>query len=414
MERALTARREHGFEDAAATTRAAAHLVWPLPQEARLSLITTLPGLYALESQWRELESRTSSVAGLFQNYDWVSAWARTYLAGQGNSELCIIAGFSGARLAFVLPLMKVRHWGLDVVKWLTEPFGQYGDILIAPGECPMTWMAQSVHLLGKLKHIDVVRLRHVRADAHAAGFLKNGFVDALARDAAPALDLTAFATEADYDARYTPAQRKRRKKIRKSLEALGPVEFAILPPGTLSDRAIHSALAEKNRWLSQRGRHNRVLKCPAHAVFLKSLSRLRSENFACTVTELSAGGHPVSWEIGFDYRGTHYGYITSHKTELTDLSPGRLHMDLSQRRCLKDGLARFDLMVPNDDHKESWSSEKIATADYFHPMSPAGRAFGHAYLRGLRPLLRKAYYSAPIWLLRVLSKSVARATAVS
>jgi CelD/BcsL family acetyltransferase involved in cellulose biosynthesis len=131
-------------------------------------------------------------------------------------------------------------------------------------------------------------------------------------------------------------------------------------------------------------------------------------------VTQMSAGDKPVSWEIGFNYQGTHYGYITSHRVDLTDLSPGRLHMDMSQRRSLNQGHKRFDLMVPNDEHKESWSSLKVSTADYFHAMSPVGWVFGLAYLRTVRPLVRKAYYASPAWLLRLANNPRTRETASS
>ncbi len=383
-----------------------------LPHEGRLSLVTTLPGLLALETPWQGLEQSGTSVAGVFQSFAWVSEWSRIYVGEHRLAELCIITGYSGARLVFVLPLMKVRQAGVLAVKWLTDPFGQYGDILLAEGECPKAWMSQALHLLGKLKNIDVVRLRHVREDAKAAPALKQYFQDARAYDAAPALDLSAFADEAAFDARYTSAQRKRRKKIRKSLEQFGAVDFSVLPPGSNCTQAIALAIEEKNKWLAERGRHNRVLKCPAHAAFLKALSQRMPGNFECVVTEMKAGEKPISWEIGFNYQGTHYGYITSHRVGLTDLSPGRLHMDMSQRQSLKQGLKRFDLMVPNDEHKESWSSLKVATADYFHAVSLVGWLFGLAYLRALRPLVRRAYYASPAWLLRFANSPRTRDTA--
>jgi CelD/BcsL family acetyltransferase involved in cellulose biosynthesis len=100
-----------------------------------------------------------------------------------------------------------------------------------------------------------------------------------------------------------------------------------------------------------------------------------------------------VSWEVGFRHRDTHYGYITSHLNALTDLSPGRLHMDQSQRTCINDGMAVFDLMVPNDAHKESWSSGTVDTNDYYLPLSVLGAGMGHGYIRTLRPFLRHIYY---------------------
>jgi CelD/BcsL family acetyltransferase involved in cellulose biosynthesis len=414
MDHALIARAPLGFAASAPALKLYSPLAGQLPVEGRLSLVTTLPSLARLEPQWRALQHQDMSHASVFQSFEWVSSWAKVYAADNEATELCVVAGHVGKRLAFVLPLMKVRHAGLGIVKWLSEPFGQYGDILLAQGENAERWMATAFKLLSEQKGVDVIRLRHVREDAGSHAALTQLMIDARADDGAPVLDLTAYPDEAAYDARYTQQQRKRRKKIRKSLEAHGALQFDTLEAGAESDASIVDAIDEKNKWLDARGRHNRVLKCPAHVAFLQQLTRASSSDFRCSVSALSAGGKAVSWEVGFDYRGTHYGYITSHRTELTDLSPGRLHMDLSQRQALKQGMARFDLMVPNDVHKESWSSRAVRTQDFYLPVSTLGHAFGIAYLRGARPLLRRAYYASPIWLLRAVNNAAARFMAAS
>jgi CelD/BcsL family acetyltransferase involved in cellulose biosynthesis len=374
-----------------------------LPFGGHLSIITTLRSLAALEKQWQSLEQTSKSPPSVFQSFNWISSWANTYIADNGNVELCIITGYQDARLVFVMPMMKERRGLVTVLRWLTEPFGQYGDALIAAGQNSASWLANAIAAVQRLKGIDIVRLRHVRADANIASFCVNHMRDARLVETAPFLDLTQYKDEESYDARYTSTQRKRRKKIRKGLEELGPVEFRILPNGTISDAAIAEAIAEKNKWLDERGRQNRILKCPAHLKFLTSLSRAPNSGVEMVTSELRAGGRPVSWEIGFNFHHTHFAYITSHVNALTDLSPGRLHMDLSQRHCLKHGLKKFDLMVPNDQHKESWSSAVVETRDYYVPLTPAGRIYGSLYLRTLRPLVRSLYYRTPCWVLKIV-----------
>jgi CelD/BcsL family acetyltransferase involved in cellulose biosynthesis len=373
-----------------------------LPFGGHLSIVTTLRSLTALEKQWQALEQTCKSPPSVFQSYNWISSWANTYLSDHGKVELCIITGYQDTRLVFVMPMMKERRGLVTVLRWLTEPFGQYGDALIAAGQNSTSWLANAIAAVQRLKGIDIVRLRHVRADANIATYCNSHMRDARLVETAPFLDLTQYTDEAAYDARYTSTQRKRRKKIKKSLEELGPVEFHILPNGTISDVAIAEAIAEKNRWLDERGRQNRILKCPAHIKFLTSLSRAPNSGVEMVTSELRAGGKPVSWEIGFNFHDTHFAYITSHVNALTDLSPGRLHMDLSQRHCLSQGLKKFDLMVPNDQHKESWSSAFVATADYYVPLTTAGHIYGTLYLRILRPLVRSLYYRTPCWVLKI------------
>jgi len=172
--------------------------------------------------------------------------------------------------------------------------------------------MERATALLRQQRAFDVIRLRHVRSDAAAAAFLDLHFRDSRMAEQAPWLDLTQFADEAAYDARYTSTQRKRRKKIRKSLEdGFGPLAFELLAAGPASDRAIAEAVTEKCRWLGSRGRHNRVLCHDRLVAFLQLLSRCA--NTAQLVTSrLAAGGRPISWELGLRYRGgrVHWGLL--------------------------------------------------------------------------------------------------------
>jgi CelD/BcsL family acetyltransferase involved in cellulose biosynthesis len=375
--------------------------VYALPALGHMSLVSTLQDLATLEPQWKNLEKSAKIKPSVFQSFDWISSWSKTYITGK--TELCIVTGYVNDKLVFALPLMKDRRGPITVLRWLSEPFCQYGDALIAADQNPRTWLGNAVELIHKLKNIDIIRLRHVRADASMHDFCQTDMKDARLKEKAPFLGLTPYANESSYDARYTSTQRKRRKKIRKELEKHGSIDFRILPNGTIGDVAMAEAILEKNKWLGERGRQNRILKCPGHLKFLKELSRAKNTDVEMVISELQAGGKAVSWEIGFNFHGTHFAYITSHVNALTDLSPGRLHMDLSQRTCIKQGLQTFDLMVPYDPHKESWSSGFMATSDYYLPLTLSGQIFGRVYLRTLRPLIRRVYYKTPPWVLKIV-----------
>lgn len=380
-----------------------------LPFGATLGLVTTLKELLALETDWRVLETRARISPSVFQSFDWISNWSKVYATAGSDTELLVVAGYHEKQLVFLWPLMKIRAKGLRTLAWLTEPSGQYGDVLVAADHSPAIWLSASLRVLRQLKNIDLIRLRHVRKDASIAEYADRHFNCANLHERAPFLDLSEFPDDASYEARYTAAQRKRRKKIRKNLEEMGQVEFLPLPPGVLADKAMSSAIDEKNMWLKERGRMNLILRCPKHLEFLKLLARGNTAGVQVVTSELTAGGKPVSWEIGFRFRGTHFAYITSHVTALTDLSPGRLHMDMSQRLAIAAGQKRFDLMVPYDQHKESWSSANVDTRDFYVPMNTWGRVYGSVYLRKIRPILRNIYYRLPRNVLTVLQMIAGR-----
>lgn len=372
-----------------------------LPADAHLSLVTTATSLDALETDWRELETRHGRPHNVFQSFDWVKNWIACY-AGADQSP-AIVTGHRDGRLVFVWPLMQVQSGPTRVLRWLSEPLAQYGDIVLDPAESVETWCNAALGLLRSERAGDLLWLRHIRDDATIRDHVLATFYSAKLAEQAPWLDLSAFADDAAYDARYSSSQRKRRKKIRKSLEDdLGPVTFDVIPPGPELDAAIQQAVVEKSQWVNERGRHNSILGCTRLPKFLSAMSKAGGGT-GLTVTCLQAGGKPVSWELGLRYGKTHFAFITSHVNALTNYSAARLHMDQSQRRALKDGCIVFDLMVPNDEYKESWSSSAMATNDFHLPLTNAGWLFGRLYLEALRPALRAAYYRLPESALRAL-----------
>jgi CelD/BcsL family acetyltransferase involved in cellulose biosynthesis len=379
--------------------------VTSLPQDSHLAIVNSLAGLTDMGPAWKQLEENCQNKVTAFQSFDWISAWAEVYARSNAATEILIAAGYTKGQLVFVWPLMSARSHGVRSLVWLTEPSGQYGDILLHKEHAVSVWMPAALKLLSQIKGVDLIRLRHNRADSNAAQYLFKNFKSGHNTERAPFLDLKDFSNEELYDARYTSNQRKRRKKIRKSLEQLGQVRFTTLATGTDNDRAMAKAIEEKNKWLKERGRVNRILSCPLHLEFLKVLSRRTNSSVAVVTTEMSVGGKPVSWEIGFRFLQTHFAYITSHDNKMTDLSPGRLHMDLSQRQAIKDKFEKFDLMLPNDPHKESWSSDMVETRDVYLPLSTKGRLYGSLYIQKVRPLVRKLYYSAPQPLLAALRR---------
>jgi CelD/BcsL family acetyltransferase involved in cellulose biosynthesis len=397
----LAGRSTHGMPQA---IPAATPLLRVVPPATRLSVVSDPAQFAALESSWRQLEASSPDRSNVFQSFDWLSNWAHVYGGSSATAGLHVVLGHRGSRLVFAWPLMRTKAGPLTILRWMSEPVSQYGDILLDTSEDAETWMADALTELRQTPGIDALRLRHVRADAAAAPFLQRYFRDSRMPEQAPWLDLSVFADEAAYDARYNAVQRKRRKKYRKSLEdAVGPVVFEILRPGLATDQAIEHAVSLKSEWIEQRGRHNQVLNCEEVKAFFKRLARRQSDTVQLVVSALTAGGKPVSWEIGLRQRGVHYAFLTSHVIDMEEFSPARLHMDLAQRLAIKNGIKSYDLMVPSDAYKESWSSHRCATADYHLPLSARGWVFGVIYLEQLRPVLRKAYYRMPERVLRLL-----------
>ncbi len=151
-----------------------------------------------------------------------------------------------------------------------------------------------------------------------------------------------------------------------------------------------------KQMWIAERGLHTSALRSTQMTAFLTSLSQRDGSRVKTVLSELKAGDRSISQELGLRYMGRHCAFITAHDPELTDLSPARLHMDRSQRLALADNIATFDLMVPGDAYKASWSSGTVSVSDFALPLSLRGVIHYTIYIRILRPMLRSAYLRAP------------------
>ncbi len=374
-----------------------------MPQQCYLTVATSLKSLLRLEQGWKDLETSSHVAATVFQSFDWIKTWSEIYAKPESQMRMMVVTGYSNNRLVFVLPMSIDKMLGLNRGTWLSQPIAQYGDILCDKNEDPNQWMEFAVSFLKQTRAVDFLHLRHVRQTSNLFAFAQAHMKDGKLHERAPYLDLTAFQSDADYDARYDSRQRKHRKKVRKALEEIGPITFAQLGDEGEIDQAIDFAISEKRDWLKQRGRFNTTMACPKHSQFLKALARLDNHRATLLVTQLSAGEQRISWEASFAYRGIQYCYLTAHKSDFTNKSPGRLHFDLSQRHSLSNGIAAYDLMVPYDHYKESWSSAMEPVNDYYLSLNTAGAIVSNTYLGALRPLLRDIYSKLPVSILRIL-----------
>ncbi len=371
----------------------ASHATWQLEVQTSRSLAD----LYGLESDWHDLEERVASGAGAFQSFDWCVAWSETFLKRDKAPELCIVTVRDRGRLVMIWPLMMTCVGPFCVLRWLGEPYGQYGDVLVDPGYArALVFDAAWKHILETSK-ADTVWLRHVRGDAAVRDYLAERCQVSGKLQTAPFFDMTALRSEDDLDARYSKSQRRRRKRIRTQLEkAFGPVSIECADQSDGLNDVMDEAVAQKREWLHQRGLYSEPVNAPGLSEFFTRLAKRTGGRLQVSACRLVAGNTTLSYQVGLNYFGRHLCFLTSHNCRYTNLSPARLHMDLAQRRAFNQRLRVFDLMVPGDPHKKTWSNGEVPVCDFFAETSFKGRAFGGIYLSALRPLVRASYKAMP------------------
>ncbi len=361
-----------------------------------IKILHTVQDMAQFEKQWRDLEDRVAKSTNVFQSFDWCMNWAQTCTIDNDCYHIYVVTISRDDQCQLIWPMMTACSGPFHILNWLSEPFSQYGDVLAIADEnldtnLQLAWQKIQAHPFA-----DSIRMRHVRDDATIAPFLKaNARYDGQV-DHAPFLEIDKFPTEEAYEARYNKNQRRRRKRIHKNLEQFGAISFTSSHDGDSFCRTLGLAIREKRKWLSRRGLYSKPVMGDELQVFFSDLAK-NAKTLTPIASQLNAGDREISFEIALRYKGRHLGYITAHDTTLTDASPARLHMDFSQRAAINDGMATFDLMVPADPHKKTWSSNSIQTCDYSFHLNTRGAVYTAFYLKTLRPILRAVYLKSPV-----------------
>lgn len=356
----------------------------------------TMAGLYTLEKEWRALEQRAEDGRNAFQNFDWCVCWSETFINDQHLADLHIVTVRDKDRLVLVWPLMMTCVGPVCVLRWLSDPYGQYGDVLVDPDYAhtdvfDAAW--QHIHVTSKA---DALRLRHVRQDSRIHDYLLERCGIADEPQMAPALDMHLIRDEPAYDARYTKEQRRRRRRIRAALQKRGELQFQISSLHEALCNSAGLAIEHKREWLRQRGLYSEPLNNDGLEDFLLRLARRCGDSLHLVSSRIKVGGQAISHQIGLRYFGRHLCYLTSHDHRFTDLSPARLHMDFAQRAAIGVKTQVFDLMVPGDAYKKAWSNGEVQVCDFYSASSLKGKLFANAYLSILRPLVRRVYHAMP------------------
>lgn len=376
-------------------------------------VITTPEEMRRLESQWRLLEQTsspnpydhmyalsspdTTPPRLAFQSFDWCLSWVETFTQSS-SYRLHIVVVCEGEKVLLIWPLM-LEHMGFfKILRWLSFPLGQYGDVLTRDPKKTHLWMRFAWQHLRTLKVADTIHLRHVLENAVCHSFVTEHYFRTKSHNQAPFLIFSAFKTEEDFQNRFDKKQRQRRKKIHKKLETDfgGPILGEGFLDTQIAPQLLHRVLEHKRTWLEGMGFFSKALAHPLLARFFITLSRKENQTCHVFLSQTSVHDKGIAWEIGLRHQGTHYCFITAHDPVLTEDSPARLHMDYSQTKAFQDGVCLFDLLIPSSPHKLRRSNGVLGAEDFYCALTWKGVILGHLSYRVFKPLVRRTYYALP------------------
>jgi CelD/BcsL family acetyltransferase involved in cellulose biosynthesis len=366
-----------------------------------VSVLRTPAEIAAIAGDWSDLEWHCGGVP-FFQSLAWSRLAVRILdsFDRQGFDPL-VIAIRRGRKLVALAPFQIVRSGPARLAVDLTDPFGQYGGMLVANDVDSETVVTDVVAALRSAAKVDGLSLRRVRADSPVyPALMRLGFATGEV-DAAPFVDLRQYQNFQAYHHTLNAKSRKNLRNLRNRLARLGPVSHRVAV-GTDVWRVIDESFEGRLRWLDEHGIPSMAFGHPAFSAMLDGIRDLAQHGeLSLLAMGLYCGKEPVSLQWGFIHRGRYYAYIAARNPAFDAYSPGRLHLEDVIRTCFERGIEVCDFLAPAARYKLTWTDESTEVTDIAVPFSLTGRLWLDVWNRQLRPAIKSRYSQLPLWLRR-------------
>jgi CelD/BcsL family acetyltransferase involved in cellulose biosynthesis len=266
-------------------------------------------------------------------------------------------------RPVVIFPTVIGHRLGIASIRFLGEPFVQYGDVIARPDAKPAHLEAALAAACDE-RIASVAFFRKVRHDAAIASVLARRAVVAT-DDGAPVVDLQDGAKLKSHHAREL-------RRLRRRISAQGELVFEVLN-GAATRETLHQTLEFKRAWLIERGLPSSLLGNPAWEQIVLNLAEVRCGATEMMVARLVVGGATAATEIGFVDRDTWYAYMGAMDPDSARFGPGRILMDELMAWCRARGLKAYDLLPPIQPYKLTLASRVIPVHDYALALGLAG-----------------------------------------
>ncbi|MEO0673018.1 MAG: hypothetical protein AAFZ05_13445, partial [Pseudomonadota bacterium] len=201
-------------------------VAWPVFEtDDEIFVIRTADEILALEADWTRLADQHARPSHVFQQFGWARQWLASFGGHHTAADLAVGIARRDGELILVLPLFVQRIAGARCLKWLGDPVGQYGDLIVADVPDRLRLISAVFDAVLGEARADAIFLQRVRDDANIRPFLERLGALGTEPNEAPYIDLSGFASFEDYDgAMFTRRKQRERKRLRRRLDEMGPV----------------------------------------------------------------------------------------------------------------------------------------------------------------------------------------------
>lgn len=360
-----------------------------LSKKAPVSFVEVVTGtarLHALAGEWNDLWNR-SPEAGLVQSFDYcVDAWE--LVARPAGQELACVTGWRDGRLVAVWPFVTFRHRLWTHARPLEASGVELHELLLDETVDSTEWVHEALQALLASARVDVVDVSFVADSAHAAALA--GLPSRAEHTSEDVCVSVALRPEQDWDAFYNSLSKSYRKdfaKSRRRLEALGPIEFAVLEPGDPRTGAlVEWTLAQKRRWADHTGKKGDWLYSGGYRAFLERQLTRPGCGVRNVLMTLTLDGELLATQIGALGKQRFEAVIAGFNADYVKHSPGARLNEAMIRWAWESG-ADCDLGMGAEPYKLFWSRNQKRSITHRHlAVSSWGQlAFALRRLKNLR-----------------------------
>lgn len=333
-------------------------------------ILTTETELTEILPAWRELYQRAS--VNLFSHPDFYLAWWQ-HLGSKTGWTLHIVTLHEGERLVGVAPLAITKRKGFRVLQWAAIEALDYNDTLVElPEHNVALWEA-----VRQSKAYDVALIKDVLTTASSVAALET-MSKPMRQSHAYYIPIVWKSSEAWLKS-YTSDWRKDYKRRFKRLEPHGPLHYDVYETLPIDRKLIDLLVEQKREWCRQTG-NTGMFDHPGVNAFLMRIAEVAAEEKALYFCTLRSGDAITSIQMGFQYNGALYWYMTSYAGDWGKLSPGRVLMYKALAWGIDHGFKEFDYLRGGESYKQSLTDSSRILNDYMFSRGLKGFIAGKLY----------------------------------
>ena len=353
----------------------------------QISVITDLNGMKSLEVEWNHL---FDDIKEKFYFYGFSWNWhACQHFVKKRRLGLRIIVGRVDGRVVLIWPLVVVRFFGWQIVKWLGSQTLEYHDLLVRDEPEKHRWLASAwSHMRSEFK-ADAVLLECVRDGAEVISILGQQPSTVRLYDYAPSVEWEDWKGWPEYFSSLSRKLRTDHRRQLKRLEATGAVSLERVESDATCKDVIEWMFVQKQVWSESKGTEQFWASVPEYPDFLKAAAETAQKSGNLFVATLEQNQTLIAALFGFCAGSNMALWKMTYDSKWETYSPGRVLWIKALEWSYDAGHKICDFMPRAYPFKYRFTKRHTAVRMYYIPFTFWGRIFVLLHASRLRSFLR-------------------------